>query len=190
MRFCHPSVLLLYSPLHSFTPPPLFTEDCASLTRPRHYRGNAYGVPPPGREKKATKSALRRAATHLTPLRGLVGGVWAHGLTEIKGACGVRSGCVRWAFGGRWAFCRQPCVFGALRASTRPVGDAPSLRFGRGQTAPQTGRAPALAPLGRGNQTPKKSYHPHRALARYPKTPPSGLSRRTSEVLVMHQCTL
>ena len=62
-----------------------------------------------------------------------------------------------WALGGWWSFCRQPCVFGALRASTRPVGDAPSLRFGRGQTPRQRRRAPALAPLGRASLTPKKS---------------------------------
>ena len=69
---------------------------------------------------------------------------------------GARQGG-RWAVVGRWSVCRQPCVFGGLRASTRPVGDAPSLRFGRGQTPRQRRRAPALAPLGGADETPKKS---------------------------------
>ena len=69
---------------------------------------------------------------------------------------GARQGG-RWAVGGRWSFCRQPCAHVTSWGFLRPKGGAPSLRFGRGQTPRQRRFAPALAPLGRASLTPKKS---------------------------------
>lgn len=155
---CAESTTTLQRPRNEAKPP----RKAAALPCRATLRARTKAQPP--KEKATRAKRVNAAAISLRPRGGSVGGVWAHGLTEIKGARWARaersvggqlSG--RWAVGGRWSFCRQPCVFGALRASTRPVGDAPSLRFGRGQTPRQRRRAPALAPLGGDLQTPKKS---------------------------------
>ena len=150
----------------------------------------------PPKEKATRAKRVNVAAISLRPRGGSVGGVWAHGLTEIKSGRWARaersvggqlSG--RWAVGGRWSVCRQPCVFGASWGFLRPKGGAPSLRFGRGQTPRQRRFAPALAPLGRASLTPEKSYHPLQVVGWSQKTHLSGLSMRTPEVLATYRCS-
>ena len=144
------STTTLQGPRNGAKPP----RKAAALPCRATLRARTKAQPP---KEKATRAKRVNAATISLTASGVGGRCVGTRLDANQEplVCARQGG--RWAVGGWWSFCRQPCAHGASWGFLRPFGGAPSLRFGRGQTPRQRRFAPALAPLGRASLTPKKS---------------------------------